>query len=824
MSRLAAESQRGAARERPAPATSHVEVVDTPEDRVHHPSDLLGVVVSALSVVLVLVIAVYAQGTTEGVTEDVRSFAVLLRRLLFLPVTVLEGVLTVVMPLLVLGELALRRLGRQVLETLVAGAAALLVALALTWGIREWGANSLVAPLSVWVRGEYVLTLPSYVAGVAAMLTVAGPRTRRRTVSWSWNLLWVALVVALITGELALPGALTALLVGRLTGLAVRYASGVASERAYGPSLLAGVRRAGFEPHRLVRVRPGDEAIGPATRALTRHGDTRVYSLLTTDGERLDLVALDGDRQVIGFLARTWRSLRLRGIEGRAVVSLRQAAERAALLAYAARAAGVRTPRVRAMAQAADSMLIVQEQIDAVPLREVDPDELDDAALDSVWAELRRAHAAGLTHRALTADVVLLARDEDGGHRAWLAGWEQGDIASSELARRLDLTQMIALLAARVGPDAAVASAERVLPDEDFASIAPLLQTIALPRSTREEMRADRGLLVRLRTALVDRLPVATVPPVRLVRVGARTILTLALTIIAVVVIVTTMNFSEIADALRSANPLWTLVALLAGLLTFLGAAMALIGFSPVPLPLGRMVLVQAASAFVSLAAPAGVGPAAMNLRVLTKRGVGMSLAVASVALVQVSSLVVTVALLIMLSVVSGSDGALRQLPSPTVLGALGVVAGGVALAMLVPRVRQWVIARTMPTVRQTWPRLVQILGQPLKLTIGLGGNLVMAVGYLTAFYASLAAFGQHVPLLDMAVIYLLGNTLGSTVPSPGGLGTIEFALFTGLSTTGGLTPAIATSVVVLFRALTYWTRVPLGWLSMRYLTRVGEL
>ena len=52
----------------------------------------------------------------------------------------------------------------------------------------------------------------------------------------------------------------------------------------------------------------------------------------TCGDEVLLRVALDGDRQVIGALSRLWRSLRLRGIEGRSFVSLRQAAERAALL------------------------------------------------------------------------------------------------------------------------------------------------------------------------------------------------------------------------------------------------------------------------------------------------------------------------------------------------------------------------------------------------------------------------------------------------------------------------------------------------------------
>ena len=99
-----------------------------------------------------------------------------------------------------------------------------------------------------------------------------------------------------------------------------------------------------------------------------------------------------------------------------------------------------------------------------------------------------------------------------------------------------------------------------------------------------------------------------------------------------------------------------------------------------------------------------------------------------------------------------------------------------------------------------------------------------MTLGYLGAFYASLAAFGRELSLIDLALIYLVGNAAGAIVPSPGGLGPVELALIGGLTTTGNVPGAIATSVVVLFRALTFWARIPLGWLAMRKLQKTGEL
>src|SRR5690606_28849725 len=269
-------------------------------------------------------------------------------------------------PVAVLIELGVRRLGRQIVESIVAGVVGLLVGVLTTVLVRQLGSDELVRGMSVWERGTgYVLAVPEYAVALTAMLTVAGPATRRRTVRVSWNLLFAALLVVLITGQVSLPGVLVALLLGRLAGSAVQYVSGTRSERAYGPDLVEAVRRAGFAPTALTRVRDDDEEAGPvgdaASLALSRAGGNRVYTLSGADGVRRDVVVLDGDRQVVGLITRLWRALRLRGIEGRAAISLKAVAERTALLSYAATAAGVRTPRLLGIGEMGDSIVLVLE-------------------------------------------------------------------------------------------------------------------------------------------------------------------------------------------------------------------------------------------------------------------------------------------------------------------------------------------------------------------------------------------------------------------------------------------------------------------------------
>ncbi|HEY0186945.1 MAG TPA: flippase-like domain-containing protein [Cellulomonas sp.] len=817
---------------------SRPRVVDTPEMRVHHPSDLLGVLIALLGLVAVLVLATYAQHTTTGVAEDVQGIAGLLRQILIVPVALLESVVTFVVPVAVLVELALRRLGRQMIEASVAAIGAVLVSTAATWLVHTVGSDTLVDGLSVPLAGVATVTIPGYIALIAGLLTAAGPRNQRRSVSWSWNLVWVAVGIMVITAGVSLPGVAVALLIGRAAGLGVRYLSGVRPERAYGTSLVAGVRRAGFRAALLERV-PDDDAdddpVGTsaavadqlpgtaASRTLARYSDYRVYELTTEQADRFDVVVLDSDRQVVGLINRVWRSMRLRGIDGRSVVSLRQATERAALLSSAASTAGVRTPRLRGIAESESSMLLIQERVpDAVPLAQLEPGAIDDALLREIWAQLGTAHASGLAHRALTSDTVLVGRDGT-DPVVWLVGWEQGDVASSDLARRMDRTQMVALLALRVGPARALESAVAVLPDSDIAAIGPLLQTITLPRRTREELRAHKEVLSELRSALIARLPEADVEPVQLVRFGARTVLTILLTVAAVIVLLTTINLQTILDALSDTDWRLSVLAFAFGMSTLAGSALALVAFSPVKIPLWRATVAQSAATFVALAAPAGIGPAALNLRLLTRRGASTSLATATVALVQVTQFIVTVVLLLVLSVISGTNQLERFTVSATVVIVVGAVVALIASALFVPRVRTWVAAKTLPTLRQTWPRLIEVLGQPRRLALGILGNVLTTLGYVLAFEVCLRAFGQEVSIAQAAIVFLAGNTAGSIAPTPGGIGTVEIALAGALSVVG-VNPGVATSVAVLFRVLTYWLRIPIGWLAMRYLRRIGEL
>lgn len=872
-----------------SPPTREVLLIDVPTARVRRPADLVSLVLSVAGIVGVLVLAVYARSTTEAVTEDVQTaVGGVVRALLLVPVTVLEGLVTFFVPLIVILSIIFRRAYRQAAEILLAAVLAFGAAQGALWVVQTFAPVALAVGLTRTPSGAVEVAMDPYVAALAALLTMAGDVDRHRSLRWWWTLLWVVLGLSVIQGDQSLPAAIVTVLLGHGVGLVLRYGLGVRHDRASGLSLVRGIRRAGIDPIRVVRLdridgdapvrawrvttsapigyaeqvreRPrgaNDDAAGPGVTAdrggllgtaaataadviapdvlidaeaeraevplpptATSPGTThRVYGVWDHEGRRYDVLVLDGDRQIVGYLAGLWDALRIRGLDRRSEPSLNEAADRATLMMLSAAQAGVRTPELLATAEAHDSVIFATRHLSGLRrLVDLPAEAISEATLDDFWHQLRTAHRAGIAHRDLDGSAPLV----DPAGRVWLGAWANGEVTSPELARRVDLVQALVLVAVIVGVERALASAARTLSRDQMASIAALLQPVALPAETRVALKAHRGLLDELRTELVELIPTADVEPVRLERFSVRTVVMVVLFVVALWVLLGSLSFEDIVAAISEANPWWMVGAFALGLLTYLGSAMGLVAFSSEKIGLWKTTLVQVAASVVSLVAPAGIGPAALNLRFLTRRKVPMPVAVATVGLTQITQFVTTVALLVAVALVTGSVGSL-QAPSPAVVIAIVVVVAAVGIALAIPKVRDWVWKMVGPTLSQAWPRLVWVAGNPARLALGIGGNLIMTVGYIAAFGACLAAFGHTLSLTTLAITYLGASAAGSAVPSPGGVGPVELALTAGLSI-AGIPYGVAFSTAVLFRLLTFWGRVPLGWAALRYLQKREEL
>jgi glycosyltransferase 2 family protein len=784
-----------------------IQVYDQLERRIRKPVDALRCVVSSVWIIAAAVAAVAASATTSGVETDIVGASRRLpHALLDIAPPVALFALLIVPAALALSQLVrrqVRRLIEAVVTGLAAGAAAQVANILLP---RPAASRLYYAVIMSRPGATHVDALDPYLAGLVAFVTMIGLTGRpgwRNAIGLAVGIYAVVQLAALHTTGLSI---LITLLAGRAIGLAVRYAAGSASQRPTALAIATVLSAANPAVTEIRRVRQSHaEVVG------SRH-----YTAATQDGGQLDVVVFDSDQQAAGIFYGLYRWVRLQGQVARGTpLSVDRAVERTALLSYATQDAGVPTPRLRALVRVGpEAAVLAYEHCPGTTLAQRNPG-CTDAELGRVWDTVILLHERFVAHRALTAEHIMFTPDE----RVMLLDPGEGDIAASDLQRNLDLAQLIVELALYVGPEKSVQVAVDKVGGSELVAVLPLLQPVALVRSTRHALRRRRDVLPAVRTALLAAVPGEEVAPVRLERIRVRTLVTLVATVAAVYLLAGELAHASLGHLLRSADWRWGLAALALSAVTYAGATLSVSGFVAERLGFVRTLLVQLASSFVTLVTPAAVGGVALNIRYLQRRKIPAPVAVASIGVSQVAALTLHVLLLAVCAAVAGTDDGSSFRP-PT--WAYFVVAGLLLLAGTVlafPAGRRMVRARLLPTFNQVLPRLVEVAQHPRKLAEGFGGALLLSVAYIVCLSACVSAFGGSMSIAKVGVVYLTGSALGSIFPTPGGLGAVEAALTAGL-TAAGLPGAAAVSAVLLFRLLTFWLPVPFGWVALNYLER----
>ncbi len=791
-----------------APGPGPVLIRDHYERRIRKPADLLRLIIGCAAFALLAGAGLVARATATGAESDLATAGRHLPGVLLTLLRIASGLALLLLPTALAARQLARRQFRRLGEAIATSAVTVAVVAAANALLRLPGAADLYAALTVTRSGViHTAPLDAYLAAFAAYVAVIdlGGRPRWRAAVWSAvGAYAITSLVAIHATALSL--AIT-LVLGSTVGLAVRYAAGLPSQRPGAQAMAEALSSAGLQ-------------VTEMSRTTEAWGASRSYAATTYGGDRLDVAVFDRDQEAAGALYRLYRLVRLRSQVSRGVpLSLEHAVERSALLSLAMTDASVATPRLRAAVRVGpDATVLAYEHRAGTTLAERSS-QPSDALLRRVWRTVLRMHAHGITHRALTADRILITHSGD----IVLLDPAHGDVAASDLQRRLDLAQLLAELALLVGPDKAADDALAEAGAAKLAGVLPLLQPVALYRSTRAALRRQHEILPALRARLLAASPDGQAGPAQLERVRLRTLVSLVAGVVVAYVLAGQLAKVNIASLIRHSDWRWTVVALALSALTYVAAAISLTGFVLERLRFARTVLAELAASFVTLVTPAAVGGAALNIRYLQRNGVSPAEATASVGAAQVMALVLHMALLVIFAAITGAAQIHSLRPPVWVYYVLAGLVVLVLAAMAVPRGRRLLRARLAPTLGQVLPRLLDLVQNPRKLAEGLGGALGLTVAYVLCLAACVRALGGSVPITSIAVVYLTGSALGSAAPTPGGLGAVEVALSAGL-TAAGLDNATALSSVLLFRLLTFWLPVPVGWAAFNYLQRKHAL
>lgn len=770
--------------------------------RVHRPSDLMRLLVGVLAIAVLLAIAAFAHGTTSGLEQDINKGTGQAPDLLIKIAGLASSIAILLVPVAFAIERLIKRDGLRIADGVLAAVLAHGVTLATDLWVAKGSPGSIQEALTQPSPGDiHALTDPvhGYLAPVIAYMTAVGMSRRPRWRAVLWVVLLLDAFSMLVTGYTTPFSIVLTVLIGWTVAYGTLYAVGSPNVRPTGRTLMAGLRHVGFHPVSAAREE---------TPETTENGDRgRRYFVALEDGPPLDVTVVDREQQAQAFFYRAWRRLTLRGITTRrSLQSLRQALEQEALLAYAAIAAGANAPKLIATSELGpDAVMLVYEHTGGRTLDSLPDEQVTDDLLRDTWHQVQALQSRRIAHRRLAGDAILVDRSG----KVILTDLRGGEIAAGDLLLRMDVAQLVTTVGLRVGAERAVASAVGVLGPDAVADCLPMLQPIALTRSTRAtlrklarersqrerdavleasrqaklaraeesaeaaapvseknakkavraEQRAEKraldealdeareeDLLTQIRHQVLLIRPQAPVEPARLERVRPRTLISFIAGAIGAYFLLTQLTHIEFGTLFDNAEWGWVAAAVLFSALSYFAAAMSLLGFVPERVPFMRTVAAQVAGSFVKIVAPAAVGGVALNTRFLQRAGVRPGLAVASVGASQLFGLGCHILMLLSFGYLTGTEKTPSLSPSRTVIAGLLTVAVLVLVVTSVPFLRKFVSTRVRSLFAGVVPRMLDVLQRPQKLVTGIGGMLLLTACFVMCLDASIRAFGHEEP------------------------------------------------------------------------------
>lgn len=642
---------------------------------------------------------------------------------------------------------------------------------------------------------------PRWIAMLAAVLTVSGPWLPARWRRWWWALLLAFVPIHLVISAVVPARSLFGLAVGWFVGALVVLVVGTPGLEVPLDGAVRAMARRGCVVSGLTVVRPA--GAGPLVMLAT-----------CVDQQSSAVMELYGPHQRGGgVLRQLWLKLRLRNRETAPLhASMRRLVEHRALMAIAIGQLGVaNTSTISVAALDRGWTLYAHTPARGTPINE------HAIPVGRVWESLRSLHDCQISHGDLRGSEITVADDE-----VLFGGFDKAEYGATDAQLRSDIAQLLVTTTYLYDAPSAVRAAIDSFGKDAVLTASRRLTKAAVPQHIRQSVK-DAGTVISdardevKRQTLVDEIRSETVTRFTRSQI-IQLVLLIALVYVAYPFLSSVPTF---ITELRTANWWWALVGLAASGLTYIGAAAALWACADGMVTLRGLTVMQVANKFAATTTPAGVGGLALSARYLQKGGVSPMRATTAVALQQSVQVITHIGLLIFFSTAAGASADLgRFVPDIAVLYLVaGLALGLIGTFLLVPKLRRWLATAVRPRLQEMVGHLTELAREPRRLAIIVAGCAATTLGNAFALWAAIEAFGGDTSFITVTVVTMVGGTLASAAPTPGGVGAVEAALIGGLAAFG-MPAAVAVPAVLLYRVLTIWLPVFAGWQVMRWMTK----
>jgi uncharacterized protein (TIRG00374 family) len=767
-------------------------------------NDILRVVLAAVFLALVITSSLITRNDWVDLEESISRIVGVLTPTQSNLVYLAYGVAIVVLPFVILVSLVVARQWKLLGAYAAAGAIALLS--------LSISGDGIAAPRWHFDLSERLDTIPSqfvddprWIAMLAAVLTVSGPWLPARWRRWWWTLLLAFVPIHLFVSAIVPARSLLGLAVGWFVGALVVLIVGTPGLEVPLDGAVRAMAKRGFVVSALTVLRPA--GTGPLILSAASEKSTAVMQMY-------------GPHQRSGgALRQIWRKLRLRDRETAPLhASQRRSVEHRALMAIAIGDIGVANTSTMTVAALDRSWTLYAHS----PARGTPIDKSTESIpVARVWESLHALHACQVSHGDLRSESITA---DDG--TVLFGGFDNAEYGATDAQLRSDIAQLLVTTTHLYDAKSAVGAAIDCFGKSTVLSASRRLTKSAVPARIRASVSDAGAVISAARDEVKRQTGAEEIRAETIARFSRSQIIQLvllgALVYVAYPFISTVPTF---LTELRTANWWWALLGLAASGLTYIGAAAALWACADGLVTLRSLIVMQVANKFAATTTPAGVGGLALSARFLQKGGLNPMRATTAVALQQSVQVITHLTLLIFFSTVVGASANLsRFVPDATVLYLIaGLALGLIGTFLLVPKLRHWLGTAVRPRLQEVIGHLIELAREPKRLGLIVLGCAATTLGNAFALWASVSAFGGDTSFVTVTVVTMVGGTLASAAPTPGGVGAVEAALIGGLAAFG-MAAAIAVPSVLLYRVLTCWLPVFAGWQVMRWMTKNARI
>ncbi len=234
-----------------------------------------------------------------------------------------------------------------------------------------------------------------------------------------------------------------------------------------------------------------------------------------------------------------------------------------------------------------------------------------------------------------------------------------------------------------------------------------------------------------------------------------------------------------------------------------------LLGFGNVPARLRSLLRATVGGIAMSASLPGGqAASAAYWYRQLRREGADGGVAALAMIGSMIAGVLSLAGVLVIGVAAAGSHGPLAAVRIPILAAGVALLAAHWVLRRRVGRASAWFARRFAPSL----PENVAASRRSVFAIGGLAyGNWLFDCACL---YAALAAVHASVPLQSIVLTYAIAQLVASVPLLPGGGGTVEISLALGFAAFGQTSGHVVAGVL-LFRLISCWGLVPIGWLAV---------